>query len=307
MSERIDRSAASEDTSERLNIRVPQPLPTGTARAEREVDFARRALLQAGWTVPVVIAAGLPRTAHAITPVPHTDNPHVDTPHTDGPHTDHADTPHVDSPHSDATHTDHSDTAHTDTSHTDHSDTVASHTDITEHTDVTFVTTENDNGGDNDNGDDDDDDDGSSHTDVVVRQISSGESGESRFSTIPPIRPPSNPGVMSASPTSTPTYPGVASAPPPAATRQPGVVSAQPVGTPPVAVARPTPSVLPQAGEAGPAAIRPYAFAGLGLIAAGIGLRVRRWFVRGPQGPGGGDADPGGQDTESNTDSTLAP
>jgi hypothetical protein len=168
------------------------------------------------------------------------------------------------------------------------------------HTDVFVITTENDNGGDNDNNDNGG---GSSHTDIVVRETTSGGSGEGRFSAIPPIRP-SNPGVLAASPTGTP---GVASAQPPAATSQPGVAAARPVGTPPVAAARPTPSVLPQAGEVGPAAVRPYAFAGLGLIAAGIGLRVRRWFVRDQQGGGDGAADPGGQDTESNTDSTTAP
>jgi hypothetical protein len=97
-------------------------------RGEREADFTRRALLQAGWTTPVILAATLPRTAHAQSA--HTDahtdshgdshqdghgddsvdNPHIDTPHVDTPHSDH-----IDATHSDA-HTDtHSDISHSDT------------------------------------------------------------------------------------------------------------------------------------------------------------------------------------------------
>ena len=70
---------------------------------ERQKDFTRRALLRAGWVVPVVTAVSIP-TAHAQSPPPHQDHQdhqdshtdsHVDV-HTDtgGPHTD---VPHVDS------------------------------------------------------------------------------------------------------------------------------------------------------------------------------------------------------------------
>jgi hypothetical protein len=44
-------------------------------RAAREETFSRRALLQAGWTVPVIVAVGLRETAHAS---PHADRSHAD-------------------------------------------------------------------------------------------------------------------------------------------------------------------------------------------------------------------------------------
>ena len=83
-----------------------------TARAERERSFSRRALIQAGWAVPVVMAVTPPR-AYAQSPVTHTDagDPHTDTDHTDE----------LSAGHSDETHLDiigHSDELHTDT-HTD--------------------------------------------------------------------------------------------------------------------------------------------------------------------------------------------
>jgi hypothetical protein len=78
---------------------TPDTSPDGDLSA-REAEFTRRALLQAGWTAPVVLAAALPQTAAAQTA-------HGDT-HTDAP------TPHGDSPHGDS----HSDEAHAD-SHTD--------------------------------------------------------------------------------------------------------------------------------------------------------------------------------------------
>jgi hypothetical protein len=111
---------------------TPDPGPGGDL-SEREAAFTRRALLQAGWTAPVVLAAALPQTAAAQTG--HTDT-HTDT-HTDAHidvlHSDlHTDSAHVDTPldtvpHVDVPHGDNfSDVAHTDT-HTDaHTD---AHTD----------------------------------------------------------------------------------------------------------------------------------------------------------------------------------
>lgn len=93
---------------------------------DEKVSKRRRALIQAGWTVPIVTAAtGLPSNAafaqsphsdgHADTP-PHSDAPHNDVIHTDVPHNDiHGDAPsaghgdthddvtvlHIDIPHGD--------------------------------------------------------------------------------------------------------------------------------------------------------------------------------------------------------------
>ena len=92
---------------------------------------------------------------------------------------------------------------------------------------------------------------------------------DDRTSQIPPV---SYPGVQSAAPGA--IYPGVLSAAPRPA---PGVAAAQPV--PPVAanVPRPvqTPSVLPVAGQIGADLPRLAALAGLGLVASGLGLRLR--------------------------------
>lgn len=85
-------------------------------KAAREKTFARRALLQAGWAIPAVIAFNMPGKAHAgsahidnfvhsdindVPTTPHTDNvPHQDNlvhnDHVDGilgPHGDHGDVP----------------------------------------------------------------------------------------------------------------------------------------------------------------------------------------------------------------------
>src|SRR5262245_4628935 len=137
--------------------------------AERRRDFTRRALLRAGWVVPMVTTVNIPSaSAQLPTPPPHndvhgdsghgdevvehldvhldsitpphedhddhTDVPHTDTPpHTDAPHSDHSDhsdLPHTDTPHVDDPHTDHADGAHTDVPHSD----TPPHTDVP-HTD----------------------------------------------------------------------------------------------------------------------------------------------------------------------------
>jgi hypothetical protein len=108
----------------------PDTTPGGDL-SEREAAFTRRALIQAGWTAPVILAAALPQTAAAQSG--HTDthaDVHGDVGHSDvtavTTHTDHTDIPPADTHgdiHSD-THTDaHGDIPHGDT-HTDsHTDT----------------------------------------------------------------------------------------------------------------------------------------------------------------------------------------
>ena len=105
--------------------------PEGTtdpAIERRRSDYTRRALLRAGWVVPVVSAVNIP-SAFAQSAAPHTDHTdHVDVPHTDvvSPHSDV-----VADPHNDVVHTDHAD--HVDAPHQDHQDHLDSHADA--HTD----------------------------------------------------------------------------------------------------------------------------------------------------------------------------
>jgi len=81
----------------------------GADRAARERSFSRRALIKAGWSVPVILTAiNLPTAAFAgsaphsdVSHGDHSDSVHTDTPHIDAPHTDtpsvvgHTDTPDV--------------------------------------------------------------------------------------------------------------------------------------------------------------------------------------------------------------------
>src|SRR5262249_56857664 len=58
----------------------PPPADESTptpGKAERETTFTRRALLQAGWTAPVIVAATLPETAYAQRA--HSDTAHADS------------------------------------------------------------------------------------------------------------------------------------------------------------------------------------------------------------------------------------
>ncbi|MGH7389315.1 MAG: hypothetical protein ACREM3_07625 [Candidatus Rokuibacteriota bacterium] len=115
----------------------------GAEPAARDGDLTRRALIQAGWTLPVVLAVKLPtdafaQYAHGDTGGSHDDvigghddaPPHSDThgdvpDHTDVPHDDHVDLVHVDGSHVDL-HIDgglHVDTPlHIDVPHIDHID-----------------------------------------------------------------------------------------------------------------------------------------------------------------------------------------
>jgi len=138
--------------------------PEANETREREVSFSRRALIEAGWTVPVVLSVVLPERLLAASPggpnIVHVDH-HADLliiEHGDAPFTDgmaHNDRPHSDSPHQD-THTDLGSLAHADFLHGDgfldssfadggvqvHADTsVPYHTDnahVDNHTDVSF-------------------------------------------------------------------------------------------------------------------------------------------------------------------------
>jgi hypothetical protein len=116
--------------------------PGDADRAARSQEFSRRALLHAGWAVPVVLTL-TPTAAFAQSAGQHVDEPHDDSPHVDAPHADvqHVDAPHGDTPHGDGTlHTDeHGDAVvggHAD--HTDvvHFDSPPLHVDI--HVDLDF-------------------------------------------------------------------------------------------------------------------------------------------------------------------------
>src|SRR5262245_62900544 len=95
---------------------------------ERQRSFTRRALIRAGWMVPVVTTVNIP-AASAQTPSPHNDV-HGDAQHLDqvSDHLDvHADTP-------PPVHTDHSD--HSDVPHIDATQTQVQHTGKHTHSDV---------------------------------------------------------------------------------------------------------------------------------------------------------------------------
>jgi len=127
--------------------------PANEPPDDRERSFTRRALIRAGWSTPIVIAAMLPDNAYALS-VGHADV-HVDTHvdvvsnrHNDFDPLDPSSTPHTDLAHGD-THTDvHRDApapSHTDVGHSDghldthNDDAGAIHTDqlhVDQHTDV---------------------------------------------------------------------------------------------------------------------------------------------------------------------------
>jgi hypothetical protein len=65
-----------------------EPVPEED-RTERERSFSRRAIVRAGWTVPVILAVA-PTAAFAASPIAHLD-------HTDSQHLDHTDSTHTDS------------------------------------------------------------------------------------------------------------------------------------------------------------------------------------------------------------------
>jgi hypothetical protein len=96
------------------------PMSAEKSRAESEhertperppVDETRRALIRAGWTLPVILAVKLPTDAFAeyahgdTHHDDHTDAPHGDSHFDHGDHADHSDVPHTDA-HDDAPHTD---------------------------------------------------------------------------------------------------------------------------------------------------------------------------------------------------------
>lgn len=81
---------------------------TKTDGGDEQIDERRRALVRAGWAVPIVTSVtGLSSTA-AYAQSPHSDN-HSDAGggHNDAP--PHNDAPHNDAPHADAPHNDHGD------------------------------------------------------------------------------------------------------------------------------------------------------------------------------------------------------
>ncbi len=121
-----EKPSSSKKNAEKLSSEPPES-------SKRELDFARRQLIRAGWTVPVIMVVK-PQNVFAQSPAAHGDTTGT---HADAPTVAHGDIP----PHADAPHADivgaHFDIAHTDSlaSHNDspligpHSDTPAPHTD----------------------------------------------------------------------------------------------------------------------------------------------------------------------------------
>jgi hypothetical protein len=140
-----------------------KPVRSNKNRADRELSFTRRALLEMGWRLPVIVAATIP-AAFAAHGDKHEDETHGDNRHLDVRHGDekfidvpHEDTAHMDTRHADVRHADgpvslhsdfsdngrhgdlhidrHADTAHSDTPHAD-----ARHMDVNHndrpHTDI---------------------------------------------------------------------------------------------------------------------------------------------------------------------------
>ena len=105
----------------------------GDSSGKRQKTFSRRALLEAGWSVPLIAAVHFPTDAYAVS-VP----AHVDTPnHSDIPHGDTLD--HSDTPHSDGSSHEDFQTFHTDSGfeefHEDHADGSGPHNDAFIHSD----------------------------------------------------------------------------------------------------------------------------------------------------------------------------
>src|SRR5262245_50003626 len=174
--------------------------------AERRRDFTRRALLRAGWVVPMVTTVNIPpASAQVPTPPPHNDV-HGDSGHGDDiiehldvhldtitpPHDDnHSDLPHSDTPHTDAPHDDHADGPHTDAPHTDtpHQDTHGdSHGDHGDHSDVhgDFSFSDHTDGGHSDHLDNAFHTD---HADAITHSDHSDASGPGHLDS-PPQKPP---------------------------------------------------------------------------------------------------------------------
>jgi hypothetical protein len=106
--------------------------PIDSDRTQREREFSRRALLRAGWALPVAVSLGGLASAcggggdDARRNGVHGD--HADSAHTDSSHTDAGSGEHADQPHGDDVHTDTGRYRHVDTPHADHTD-VAGHAD----------------------------------------------------------------------------------------------------------------------------------------------------------------------------------
>jgi hypothetical protein len=129
---------------------------------------------------------------------------------------------------------------------------------------------DNDNSNSNNDNNNDGDGGGNDNFQIISRRFNDSSSDGGTVSNIPGFN---YPGVLAAQP-NTPT-PGVLSDVP---RQQPGVAAAQP-SVPGVAGQGPrpiqTPSVLPVAGQLGADLPRLAALAGIGLVAGGLGLRLR--------------------------------
>jgi hypothetical protein len=79
-----DRDAVTETDGQSAS--GAEPAAATEERSRREAEFARRTLIRAGWAVPVVLAAGLPREARAGVLLPY--ELHLDVGECDGLHGD---------------------------------------------------------------------------------------------------------------------------------------------------------------------------------------------------------------------------
>jgi len=94
MSKKDDKKSVKSTTEPREQNVPASEIESSDSMSENERAkmFTRRALIQAGWVMPIVEAIPLP--AHAETT--HIDSAHADSVHNDGPYVDHGDAPHGD-------------------------------------------------------------------------------------------------------------------------------------------------------------------------------------------------------------------
>jgi len=142
----------------------------------------------------------------------------------------------------------------------------------------------NNNGNSNNNNDNNSGSDGGNDNVITFsRRREENQTSTSNSGNIPGVN---YPGVLSDQPNANTPTPGVLSVVP---RPQPGVAAAQPAQVPGVANQAPrpiqTPSVLPVAGQLGADLPRLAALAGLGLVASGLGLRLRERLFGGRKPP----------------------
>jgi hypothetical protein len=130
----------------------------------------------------------------------------------------------------------------------------------------------NNNGNSNNNNGNNNNDNNGGGTIRVNTSRTTNEAAEHPF-IIGPGPSVQNPGVLSAAPATPTTYPGVLAATPPT-TREVAPRGVPVIGLQPTPTVRPTPGVLPIAGEVGPGTLAAM-LGGLGFVVAGVGVHLR--------------------------------